>query len=88
MTTRIPSLGIRNKGLIVFGIVFLVIGFVASFYQVPELVGSPPFLVEWQTVYPYLGTGIILLVAGIVFIALGFLLPQKTIQKTLPPQLA
>jgi hypothetical protein len=75
----------RNKGLIVFGIVCLAIGIVVSFYHVTELVGSPPFLVEWETDYPFLGAGITLLVAGIVFMTLGFILPQKTIQKILPP---
>jgi hypothetical protein len=75
----------RNKGLIVLGIVSLAIGIVVSFYHVTELVGSPPFLVEWETVYPFLGAGITLLVAGIFFMTLGFILPQKTMQKILPP---
>jgi hypothetical protein len=75
----------RNKGLIVLGIVCLAIGIVVSFYHVTELVGSPPFLVEWETVYPFLGAGITLLVAGIFFMTLGFIIPQKTMQKIPPP---
>ena len=71
----------RNKGLIVLGIVCLTIGIVVSFYHVTELVGSPPFLVEWETVYPFLGAGITLLMAGILFTALGFILPQSTMRK-------
>ena len=76
----------RNKGLIVFGIVFLVIGLVASFYQVTQRVGQPPMLVEDQIFTPYQNVGIILLIAGIVFLALGLIPPQKTMQKILSPQ--
>lgn len=75
----------RKKGLIVFGIVCLAIGIAVSLNHVTELVGSPPFLVEWETVYPFLRVGITLLVAGIAFMALGFILPQKTMQKAPPP---
>ena len=77
---RISSLGARNEGLIVLGLVCLAIGMVVSFYHVTELVGSPPFLMEWQTVYPLLGVGITLLVAGIAFIALAFLFPVQRTQ--------
>jgi uncharacterized membrane protein len=68
-------------GLVVLGIVCLAIGLVVSFYHVTELVGSPPFLVEWQTVYPFLVVGITVLVAGILFTALGFLLPLPRTQQ-------
>ena len=68
----------RNKGLVIFGIVLLAIGLVASFYQETHLV----YQVGYQTVTPYQSTGILLDVAGIVFVALGFLCPSK---KTPPP---
>jgi drug/metabolite transporter (DMT)-like permease len=68
----------RNKGLIVFGAILLVIGLIASFYHA-----------TWQTDYgpidkgyPYQNVGILLDVAGIVFIALGLLYSPR---KTLPP---
>jgi uncharacterized membrane protein len=81
------SLGVTNIGLILIGIILLAIGLVTSYYPVMQLVGHAPALVEWQTVYPYRNVGIVLLVAGIIFVALGFLYPtQKTqTQKTEPP---
>jgi vacuolar-type H+-ATPase subunit I/STV1 len=54
----------RNKGLIVFGIILLIIGLVASFYR------DPVFK------YPYQTFGIILSVAGIMIVVLGFLYPS------------
>ncbi len=54
----------RNKGLVLFGIVLLAIGLVASFYSQTELPGG-----YGRTTYPYQTTGIILDVAGIAFIA-------------------
>jgi drug/metabolite transporter (DMT)-like permease len=52
----------RNKGLIIFGIILLAIGLVASFYFVTEFM---------EHKYPYQSIGILLDVAGIVFVALG-----------------
>jgi drug/metabolite transporter (DMT)-like permease len=68
----------RNKGLIIFGIILLMIGLVASFYGYHE----NPYSASSPMVYPYQSIGILLDVAGIVFIALGFLYSPR---KTLPP---
>jgi drug/metabolite transporter (DMT)-like permease len=60
----------RNKGLLVFGIVLLAIGLALSLYQVR--------FYENLT-YPYQTIGIVLIIAGILFVALGFLYsPRKT----------
>lgn len=64
----------RNKGLIVFGIVLLVIGSVAAFYQQTPRYG--------EVITPYQGVGIILVVAGIVFVGLGLLYQSH---RTAPP---
>jgi hypothetical protein len=69
----------RNKGLIIFGIILLVIGLVASFYSKTEF---PSGGYIFRLTYPYQSIGILLDVAGIVFIALGFLYPSH---RTLPP---
>jgi vacuolar-type H+-ATPase subunit I/STV1 len=63
----------RNKGLIIFGIILLAIGLVASFYSQTEYPSGG------RMTYPYQSIGILLDVAGIVFVALGFLYsPRKT----------
>jgi drug/metabolite transporter (DMT)-like permease len=71
----------RNKGLVIFGIILLVIGLVASFYHE-----------TWQTSYgpidkgyPYQTIGIVLAVAGIVFVALGLLYPSRKTPSPPPP---
>jgi glucan phosphoethanolaminetransferase (alkaline phosphatase superfamily) len=66
---------------IVFGVILLAIGLFASFYRIIHDVGQPPEAVIPKMVYPYQSVGIILLAAGIIFIALGFLYPQKETQK-------
>lgn len=68
----------RNKGLIIFGIILLAIGLFASFYQKTQHVIG----VGDETVTPYMNVGIVLIVAGIVFVALGFLYSPR---KTSPP---
>ena len=71
------KLGIKNKGLLVFGVILLVIGLVASFYQEQHYVHD----VGTQTVTPYQSVGIILAVAGIMLAVLGFLYsPKRTEQ--------
>jgi phosphate/sulfate permease len=73
----------RNKGFVIVGLVLLVIGLFASFYKVTHTVGQAPARITYQIGYPYQIVGIILLLAGIVFIALGFLYPlQKTPSST------
>lgn len=61
----------KNQGLVVFGIILLIIGLVASFYSHTDLPGV-------RAIYPYQGIGIVLAVAGIVFVALGFLYPSRS----------
>ena len=75
----------RNKGLIVFGIVLLVIGLVASFYQ-EQVVRQPIYYVNGKPittpVTPFQSIGILPDVAGIVLVVLGLLYPSH---RTLPP---
>ena len=75
----------RNKGLIIFGIVLLGIGLFASFYSEQKYPGAvTPF--DLERTYPYQSVGILLDVAGIIFVALGLLLPLP--RKTIAPPLA
>jgi len=69
-------------GLILIGITLFAIGLFASFYQVAQFFppvtvgsGSNPGgpIVGWLIVYPYRNVAMILLLAGIIFLALGFL---------------
>jgi vacuolar-type H+-ATPase subunit I/STV1 len=60
---------------VIFGTVLLAIGLFASFYHVIHTVGQPPEAVILQIVYPFESVGIILLAAGVIFIALGLLHP-------------
>ena len=60
----------RNEGLIVFGIILLIIGLFASFYET-----------DYYD-YPYQTLGIILSIAGIIIVVLGFLYPSR---RTPPP---
>ena len=69
----------RNKVMIIFGIILLITGLVASFYNEQHYVQH----VGSQTVTPYQSVGIILAVAGIVFVALGLLYPSY--RKPPPP---
>jgi vacuolar-type H+-ATPase subunit I/STV1 len=75
----------RNKGFVIVGVVLLVIGLFASFYKVTHTVGQAPAAVIPQISYPYQIVGVILLVAGIIFSALGLILRQKAKQKILSP---
>jgi hypothetical protein len=84
---KISSLEIRSKAWRTFGVVFLGTGLGASYFQWTQLSSQAPFISSWQIFYPNGNVGIILLGAGIVFMAVGFLLPQKTTQKiSRPPQ--
>lgn len=70
------KLGIKNKGLMLFGIIFLVIGLVASFYEIATWFDHEEII---RRDYPYQTIGIMLDLVGIVFIALGFFYsPRKT----------
>jgi len=68
-----------NKGLVIFGIILLVVGLFFSLYLVIHRVGKPPAAVTDQLTAPYQTEGIVLLLAGIIFIALGFLRQRKTV---------
>jgi uncharacterized membrane protein len=72
------KLGIKNTGLLLFGIILLAIGLFACFYSVTEEAGT----YYATTTYPYQSpVGIILTVAGIVLTALGlFFSPKRTEQ--------
>lgn len=81
MATGTSGIEIKNKGLLLLGIILLVIGLAAYLYQDK----TSPFRSEWS--YPYQTLGLVLTFAGIIFIALGFLYPlQRT--PPLPPQKA
>jgi hypothetical protein len=47
----------RNKGLIIFGIILLAIGLVASFYSQREY---QPIGFDYSMIYPYQSVGIML----------------------------
>ena len=75
---EVEKLGIKNTGLVLFGIILLAIGLFACFYSVTEEAGT----YYATTTYPYQSpVGIILTVAGIVLTALGLLYsPKRTDQ--------
>jgi uncharacterized membrane protein len=70
----------KNKGLIIFGIILLLIGLVAYFYPQIRYYESGYYKgEEISRTYPYQNLGMVLVLAGIIFIALGFLYsPRKT----------
>jgi hypothetical protein len=99
LATGKSGIEIKNKGLLLFGAILLLIGLVASFYaqvrmeSVWKFDTQPPnyghFEVEETSrSYPYQGIGIILVAAGIVFIALGFFYPSQRTPPPPPPQKA
>jgi hypothetical protein len=59
---------IKNRGLLLMGIILLVIGVALSLYK--EDLGMSGAVM--QTAHPYQIIGIILVATGIIFIALGF----------------
>jgi len=72
VTTETKGIEIKNKGMLSFGIILFLMGLVASLYQ-ESIYGT--LIVR----YPYQNIGIVLVVAGIIFVALGFLYsPRKT----------
>jgi uncharacterized membrane protein YidH (DUF202 family) len=73
------SMAGRNKGLVIFGIALLLVGLFASFYQVTRHIVIGNFVDGNETITPLMNVGIVLIVAGIIFLALGFLYrPRKT----------
>jgi uncharacterized membrane protein HdeD (DUF308 family) len=74
------SMARRNKGLVIFGIILFAVGLFASFYQVTRHVLVGNFVDGTETITPLKNVGIVLIVAGIIFLALGFLYrPRKTL---------
>jgi uncharacterized membrane protein YidH (DUF202 family) len=71
----------RKIGLIIFGIILLAIGLFASFYQVTRNVAVGDVIDGKETITPLRNVGIVLIIAGIIFLALGFLyLSRKTVR--------
>jgi len=85
MTTETLGIKIKNKGLLLFGIILLLIGLIASFYVertmiqgLPDYWGNPGPPIEISRTYPYQGIGIVLVLAGIIFVAIGFFYSPRT----------
>jgi len=79
MAMETKGIEIKNKGSMLFGIILLVIGLVASFYE--EWVYYQPYMEEGYYIskgYPYQGIGVVLVLIGVVFIALGFFYSPRT----------
>ena len=76
-----PMKAIKNLGSLIFGAVLLLIGLVASSYESRYYFSDGSYLSHG---YPYQTIGIVLIVAGLIFVGLGlFYSPRKT--NTLPP---
>ena len=73
----------RKIGLLIFGIILLAIGLFASFYQVTRNLAVGDVLDGKETITPLRNVGIVLIIAGIIFLALGFLYLSR---KTQPPR--
>jgi uncharacterized membrane protein len=78
---------IRNKGVLLFGILLFVIGLALTLYEKVETYYVPFYgNVSVSRGYPYQGAGLGLIFVGAAFIALGFLYPQKTTPQPQPQQ--
>jgi|Deesub1362B_J571_1020462.scaffolds.fasta_scaffold00714_20 vacuolar-type H+-ATPase subunit I/STV1 len=69
---------IGHQGLLIFGIILLLIGLIASFYT--EVKTYTDYFGEtWEVyrTYPYQGLGIVLVLTGIILVVIGFLYSQK-----------
>jgi vacuolar-type H+-ATPase subunit I/STV1 len=87
MATETSGIEIKNKGLLLLGIILLVIGLAASLYEKIETGNVLGYTYSVSRGYPYQSIGVILAVAGIVFVALGFLYSSQRIPPP-PPQKA
>jgi hypothetical protein len=80
MAIETKGIGIKHWGLFIFGIFLLLIGLVASFYE--EWVYYQPYMEQGYYIskgYPYQGIGVVLVLIGVVFVALGFFYsPRKS----------
>jgi len=81
MKAKISNLGMRNRRLMILGVAYLAIGLLSTYYQFIQLDGQVPFMSNGISYYPYGNVSIILLVAGMAFTALGFLLPSQGTQQ-------
>jgi len=79
MATGNLGIEIKNKGFLFLGLILFVVGLIAYFYYYVE---------KYSVVqkYPYQGLGIVLVLAGIVFMALGFLYPLQRTPPLPPPK--
>jgi len=68
MAIGTKGIGIKHWGLFIFGIFLLLIGLGASFYVEGEYVRR----------YPYQSVGLVLVLIGVVFVALGFFYSPRT----------
>jgi len=79
MTTETKGIEIKNKEILILGIILLLVGLVASFYvevRTIDLFGTP---IEISRTYPYQSIGVVLVLVGAGFIALAFFYsPRKT----------
>jgi O-antigen/teichoic acid export membrane protein len=72
-----PMKAIKNLGSLIFGVVLLVIGLVASFYE-SSTYSNYYNRYEPNGMYPYQTVGIVLILVGIVFVGLGlFYSPRR-----------
>jgi len=75
MTLETNGIEIKNKGILIFGIILLLIGLGASFYYESKSI----FGIEYLRTYPYQTIGIALVLVGAAFIGLAiFYSPRKT----------
>ena len=74
MATEKPRV-LREKGFLIFGVILLTVGVGVSFIHVTTVIGSCEFAHVVDKGYPYQGIGSIMVVAGIIFGALAFVLP-------------
>jgi len=73
MTAETKGIEIKSKEMLILGIILLLIGLVTSLYYESKTI----FGVEYMRTYPYQSIGIVLVLVGAVFIALGFLYPPR-----------
>jgi nitric oxide reductase large subunit len=75
MTTETRGIEIKNKEILILGIILLLIGLIASLYYESKSI----FGIEYMRTYPYQSIGIVLVLVGAGFIALAFFYsPRKT----------
>jgi hypothetical protein len=72
------QLGIKHQGFLIFGIILLLIGLIASFYaEVKTYTDFYGKTWELSRTYPYQSLGMVLVLAGIILAAIGFVYPLQ-----------